>query len=418
MQILGSDFQTNLTRLILQDSSFLLNHRGVIDIALFEDSVEKVLVKECLFFFDKYNSTPSDKTMQSILTKRNYLAEEIEDSLDKYYTVPVIDSNFVCDFICDFVRRMAVRDALLTCSDMLEEGNCDEILEIIKKAVFKGSNTNTAGSVFWDQIEKVIESIDVQEQFIPTGIASLDSILGGGMVRGTLNVIITPPSRGKSTVLVNLGRMAVLSGYKVVHYSFELSEKIVQRRYVMSMLKMSKTEIKNKKFTAYDKMMNIANTTMRDSLLIKKFPANCISPGDVRRHISSIRNQFGFIPSLFIFDYADLIAPQKSMDIRRLEIESIYYDLRNIAEETNGVVWTASQTSKTWIDKDIITMEDVDECYKKAAASDTMISVNQTLAERRLTPQRARLFLTKARDDTSQVEIPICTDWSRSWIGE
>ncbi len=130
-----------------------------------------------------------------------------------------------------------------------------------------------------------------------------------------------------------------------------------------------------------------------------------------------MKNKHGFIPDLLLFDYADIMGSSKNYEQRRFEVEEIYYDLRNIAEEFNTANWTASQTNRGWSEKELTTMEDVDECYKKAAASDVMISSNQTLEEKKSHPQCARLFLTKNRDDESQVIIDILTDWSRAWIG-
>jgi replicative DNA helicase len=185
----------------------------------------------------------------------------------------------------------------------------------------------------------------------------------------------------------------------------------------MSMVKMSKQEMKLKKKTAYDRILNVAEKMINHSLIVKKFPANSCNPNDIRRHLSFVKNKFGFIPDLMVFDYADIMKSNKLYEERRFEIESIYYDLRNIAEEYNSVNWTASQTTRNWKEKDIIEIEDVDECYKKAAASDVIVSLNQTLEERRSHPQTARLFVSKNRDDESQVEIQIKTDWSKAWIG-
>ena len=416
MNVLTPEFQTSLTKAILQDHSFLPNYRSFIDKSLFKDDFEFVLVKYALSFFDKYKSTPSPGSLFNSIVKDGYVAEDL-DGMQSYYEDKVEDLDFIRDHVLDFIKKTRLRDVILNSNQLLDRGDYDSIYDSIKEVVFSHAGDDGIGSVFWEDKKSVLEQLDIVEPFIPTGINELDDVLNGGAIRGTLNVVITPPNRGKTTTLVNLGRNAVLQGRNVVHYTFELSERVINRRYFMSMTRMTKQELKKKKRTAYGKILDLAEGKLKQSLIVKKFPANMCTPNDARRHLNYRRNKYGFVPDLIIFDYADIMAASKRYTERRFEIESIYYDIRNIAEELNTVTWTASQTNRGWKEKEVVTVEDVDECYKKAAASDVMLSVNQTLEEKRGRPQTARLFLTKNRDDESEVEIEIQTDWSKAWMG-
>jgi len=417
MNTLSTEFQTDLTRTILQDHSFLSNYRTFIDRELFSDEFEFELVKYALIFFDKYQHTPSQGSLFNLMVNYGALPEEIEKGLTKYYTDKVRDIPYIKDHLFEFVKKTRLKEVILNSTRLLDRGDYDGIYEDIKKVVFSQSGEESVGSVFWADKKSVLEQLDIVEPYIPTGFNELDDLLNGGSVRGTLNIVITPPNRGKTTCLINIGRHAVLSGFNVLHYTFELSERIINRRYFMSMTRMSKKELKTKKRTAFSRILELADGMLQESLIVKKFPANMCTPNDVKRHLNLVKSRYGFIPDLIIFDYADIMAPNRGYTERRFEIESIYYDLRNIAEEQNTVAWSASQTNRGWVEKELITLEDIDECYKKAAASDVMMSVNQTLEEKRATPPAARLYVAKNRDDESQVEIDIMTDWSRAWIG-
>ena len=46
-----------------------------------------------------------------------------------------------------------------------------------------------------------------------------------------------------------------------------------------------------------------------------------------------------------------------------------------------------------------------------------IISINQTLEEKRAREQTARLFFAKNRDDESLMTVEIKTDWKRAFIG-
>ena len=53
----------------------------------------------------------------------------------------------------------------------------------------------------------------------------------------------------------------------------------------------------------------------------------------------------------------------------------------------------------------------------KAGIADVIISINQTMEEKRSRPQTARVFFAKNRDDESLVTREIMSDWSRAFIG-
>jgi replicative DNA helicase len=264
----------------------------------------------------------------------------------------------------------------------------------------------------------VLDTIDRTEKVVPTGMASIDNMLFGGTTRGTLNVIITPPNKGKSTFLINIGKYAALSGFKVVHYTFELSEDVINRRYFMSMVRMSKAELKSMKRTAFDRISRIAEKVASDSIIVKEYPAYCTTAATIRSHLHSVKNTRGFFPDLLIFDYADLMQSEERYKERRHELSSIYYGLRNLAKEFDAVSWTATQTNRTGNQGELITINDLAECFEKAAASDVMLSINQSLDDRRMHVPIARVFFAKSRDDASNESVEVLTDWQRSWIGD
>lgn len=417
MNILSPEFQTELLKVILQDHSFLQNYRNIISVDLFKDNIERELVRYTLNFFDKYNNTPAKNSLYNFMISDNFDIEDVKKETDYYYKEEIDNIEYIKDSTVDFVKKNKLKDVILKCGKLLEKSQYDEIYKSVKDIVYGFNTDDDIGDFFWESKKQVLEQIDLQEPFIPTGINELDDVMSGGAVRGTLNVIMAPPNRGKSTLLINIGKNAVLNGFKVIHYSFELSKAICKRRYFMSMTKMSKNELRTRKRTAYNKILDLAENIIEENLLIKKFPANVANCNDIRRHINSVVNKHNFIPDLILFDYADIMGILRPRDQKRLEIEETYYDLRNIAEELNTVNWTASQTNRGWKEKEFVTMEDFDESYKKAAASDVIISCNQTLEEKKSHPQCARLFVTKNRDDESQIEIDILTDWSKAWIG-
>lgn len=415
MDLLEPSFQTEVLRCILSDHSFLLNNRRNLSDDLFQDRSERELAQIVLEHYDKYRSMPSKTVVQTLLKKTPLKYDTLWDCAENVYSEPARDAIFVADNIRDFVTRSNVREVLINGMDYLKRGEYSAIYESLKKVMANIDSAGGIGEVFFTGAKNLIASFDRKEQFVSTGIYALDERMSGGGVRGTLNVILTPPNRGKTTTLVNIGKYAALQGYKVIHYTTELSAEATQRRYLMSLCRMSKKEIINKKRTAYERILEIASGIQNNNIIVKRYPSYSCTMKDCSDHINLIKNELGFVPDVGVFDYGALFKSEVKYDERRFELSHIYAAMRDLMGENNMVGWTAHQTNRGEIEEEVITYKGLAEDFNIAAIVDTIISVNQTLEEKR--DGDARLFLAKNRDDESLITVPIRVDWSRSWVG-
>ena len=75
-----------------------------------------------------------------------------------------------------------------------------------------------------------------KKETLSTGISTLDSLLGGGLDRGTSNLILGPAGTGKSTLAVRFAVSAAERGQKVAMYNFEESaENLIGRAEALGM---------------------------------------------------------------------------------------------------------------------------------------------------------------------------------------
>lgn len=417
MNLLNPEFQTSLTRAILQDHSFLKKHRNILHYNLFKDKLENEVIKYTISYFDKYNNTPSRNILIDFMSKDGFDIEDTNNKVGYLYDEKIKDITYISDSIRDFVKKTKLKDVLVNSVKLLDENKYDIIYRDVKNVITEFENEDDIGDLFWNSTKGVLQNLDVKGDYIPTGLHGIDEIISGGALRGTLNVVITPPNKGKTTFLVNIGKYAALNGFNVVHYTLELSSMITRRRYLMSMTRMSKQELKDRKRTAYDKILGLAKNITRESIIVKQYLSSSTTTKQVRSHIEQIRNRFGFIPDIAIFDYADLFKPTHRYEEKRHELAEIYSDLRSIAVDYNIAGWTASQTSKEGNKSELATINELAECFQKAAIADVIMSVNQTLEEKRSRPATARVFIAKNRDDESLITREIKTDWSRAFIG-
>jgi circadian clock protein KaiC len=67
------------------------------------------------------------------------------------------------------------------------------------------------------------EALDFKLEELSSGNEKLDKLIGGGLTRGTSNLILGPAGSGKSTLTARFATAAAARGQKVVLYSFEES---------------------------------------------------------------------------------------------------------------------------------------------------------------------------------------------------
>lgn len=415
MNNLHPEFQTELARAILQDHSFLPKYRKLLNHVLFKEREESEFIKHALTYFDEFKCTPSRNILLDYVSGKGYDIETLSEDTEYLYKKKANDITYIAKSLKDFTKKSKIRDSLIESMKLLEKSNYGEIHKKIKEAVIDYEGYDDIGNLFWEEGENVLKRLGSQENFIPTGIYELDENMSGGAIRGTENVIVTPPNKGKTTVLVNIGKYAVLNGFKVVHYTLELSAEIIIRRYMMSMCRMTKKMLVEKKKTAYDEILRLSEEVQKESLIVKRYKSTTCTVQELYNHLNSIRDKVGFIPDMVIVDYGDLLKPSRTYAEKRHELSSIYAELRDMADEFNLVLWTATQTNRQGNQDELITINELAECFDKAAIADVIISVNQTLEEKRA--GEARMFLAKNRDDESLISIPIETDWTKAHIG-
>jgi len=130
-------------------------------------------------------------------------------------------------------------------------------------------------------------------------------------------------------------------------------------------------------------------------LIIKEYPTKTASPSAIRKHLEKLKKQNRKI-DMIIVDYADLLRPVKTYKEKRNELESIYEDLRAIAQENRCPIWTASQTNRSGLNAEVVTMESISEAFNKCFVADFICSISRTIKDKN--SNQARMFIAKNRN--------------------
>ena len=108
---------------------------------------------------------------------------------------------------------------------------------------------------------------------ITTGWKDVDAIVGGGLGKSELGVVIAPTGAGKSMVLVHLGSNAVMEGKVVVHYTLELQDTVIANRYDSCITGYPLSDLRTFKDEIYEQIKDIDG-----KLIIKEYPTKSATP--------------------------------------------------------------------------------------------------------------------------------------------
>jgi replicative DNA helicase len=324
------------------------------------------------------------------LTKKNKkkyeLRDQYHDAIVDIMDADLTDSEYVKENMVKFGREQAMKLAILESADDLEKGDEDytKIEDRVAEAMRIGEDMSDLGTDYFEDAESRAEDYEKGTdgvKRIPTGMSGLDQVMNGGLGAGELGIVIAPPNRGKSFALINIGAGAVLEGYNVVHYTLEMPERQVANRYDNRMTKKDFGYLKENT-SAFLKSMESIQKHMKGKLVIKKYASNMCNINTIRSHLTRLKMEKNFVPDLIVIDYGDLVQPRRTYADKRFELESVYLDLRDLGEEYQCPVWSASQANRGALDKKVITIGDLAEAFNKANIADFMAALCQTVDEK------------------------------------
>ena len=402
----GKSFQEGLVQLIFEDRPFADQITEVLDIQFIELEYLRLFATLIVDYREKYETHPSVDIMLVLLRTEMDNEDEVVQSQTREYfakihTKELTDIKYIKETALDFCRKQNLKEAMMESVGLLQKCSFDEISTVINNALKLGSDNNFG----YDYLK------DFEARFVPkyrkpvtTGWPEIDTITGGGLGKSELGVVIAPTGAGKSMALVHLGTQAIKEGKTVVHYTLELQDTVVASRYDSCLTGYPLSDIINFEEEIYEAIGDVDG-----SLIVKEYPTKSATTNTVRSHLSRLIKR-GIKPGLVIVDYADLLKPVIVRKEKRNELESIYEDLRGLSTEFKCPIWTASQTNRSGLSAEVITMEQISEAFNKCFVADFIFSISRTIEDKQ--NNQGKMFIAKNRNGPDGIIYPIFMDTS------
>ena len=366
----GPSFQIKVLSSLLTHKNFLINIYDVLNADDFNSQSNKWIVQEIIRYYDKYHTTPSLDILKVEVKKieNEVLQVSVKEQLREAYKSSDEDLEYVQEEFSTFCKNQQLKKALLNSVDLLKAGDYDSIKIMIENAMKAGQDKNIGHEYVKDLESRYRED---NRNPIPTPWEDFNSLLQGGLGDGDFGLIFGNPGGGKSWCLVALGGYAVRMGYNVLHYTLELGEDYVGRRYDAFFTKIPVNKIKDNKDRVEEVIPQIPG-----KLIIKEFPTGKTTVNTIESHIKKSID-LDVKPDLILIDYVDLLTSKRRTVDRKMEIDDIYTSTKGLARELNLPIWSVSQVNRAGAKDDIIEGDKAAGSYDKLMITDFCLSLSR-----------------------------------------
>ncbi len=409
------NFQEKIVQAMIMDRVWAAQFAEVLDINYFQLAYLRLVADRYMSYQKEFKEFPSQELLKTLIvddlrTEKDLLIkQQVQSFLVKVAKNENLgDLPYVKEKSLAFCKRKGLEIALDKSVHLIATDEYDKVVTVIKEALAAGMATNPGLSLEADIAARYTESA---RHAIKTGIPELDNrrILNGGLGAGEIGTVVALSGHGKSHILIQFGAEAIKMGKNVVHYSFELRERIVGIRYDSYLCEIPSLECYNH----IDKIKEhyTSNKEGYGKLIIKEFPTRSATVVTLRNHIERLALD-GFKPDLVLVDYSGIMRSTEKYDLPRMELQRIFEELRGLAQELDVPIWTATQSNKEAANAEFIDMTNMAESYGQSHACDVILGFHRK-AELKVTGYGS-LYIAKNRAGMDGIQFKVHLDTAQS----
>lgn len=401
-------FEERIVQALIVDHRWAEQMIEVLDLNYFNIEYLKELTGIYFDYYKKESAFPSFNLLKTITNDldNKVLKSQLDEYFKKIAREPMNgDLGYIKETSLDFCKRRSLAMALEKSLDLIEKKKYEQIMPEVQKALMAGSDRDV-GHIFLEQLDKRMES--VKRNPIPTPWEEMNKIMNGGLSGGELGVIMAGTGVGKSQTLVDMGQHQAKQGYNVAHYTFELGDIYVGKRYDARISGIPFDNLLDNVDRVKESLGEI-----KGNIVIKGFPVKSVTVLGIKNHIQQLVLR-DMRPDIILIDSADLMKSTRTYKDKRLEEESIYEDVRALAQELDIPIWTVTQSNREGLDLDVITLKNVAECIGKAFIADFFVTMTRQKENTFVTV--GNFFIAKSRIGLDGMRFPILVTTALSKI--
>jgi len=375
-------------------------------------------------YYEEFKEQPSEdefleeyKLFMSLDKNRNLPEEEHMDVVNDVMKIGRKgDFEYVQKKVVAFARYQAAKHILIGTAKKRKlklKVDTEGIIGELQKSLLIGEDQEKLGSFYKETFkERLTKKVDKMrwDLAIPTNLEKLNEILGGGIVPGEVGIIMGPMKRGKTGVVVNFVKGALMMGHGVVHYCLEASEEETQFLYDVSISGVSKDEVnvleKQRREAKLEEIKRAVSNffgeyTGAGRLLVKELTV--CSALTIETHLNKLRIVEDFKPDLLVVDYLGLlkcadknIRFEGSSGGKYVMLGEIVKELIRVAKRMNCAIWLLHQTTRKSFQKLKVDMDDSGDSIIPMQDAHIILTINPEYIKEKF---RAKEILEENEDE-------------------
>ena len=348
--------------------------------------------KDILKLYRAHVEEVTDESLQdNILTFIEKIAKDFESQ-------KTFNDDYAIQQAIQYLKSRSLKNFSEDIDSFITTGDIDKAEALITKYRKVEKNSGEGVSIL-DDSEIVLNAFTEEQDKLFVFDGAFGRLVGD-IHREDFVAFLAPMKAGKTFQLIDCGIEALKNGLNVVFFSLEMSRTNMIKRIWKALSGQvtedteltipyfaedgSKWVIENK--TTLKKASSILEIEKKQKSLKRMFrggsfkvfaePAYSLTVESLETKLDDLAHD-GFMPDVIIIDYADIMMPSDRNSELRNQLDGIWKRLRAMAQKRKAVVFTASQTNRGAISREV-EAEDIAEDIRKLAHVTSMVSISKT----------------------------------------
>ena len=355
----------------------------------FHDDVEKVVFKELIKFFAKYNSLPTLEAIQIALNSKSNLTEshfEGAEAITKeiWQTDELPSEDWMHENTEKFCKDKAVYNAVMDSIGIIDDDGTEKdrgsIPDILSKALAV-SFDEYVGHDYIKDSESRFEFYHKSEERIPFDLDLMNKITNGGLPRKTLNVCLAGTGVGKSLFMCHSAAANLMAGLNVLYITMEMAEERIAERIDANLMNTKIDDLYSLSKDKFGRKISNINKKTTGRLVVKEYPTGAANTNHFRHLIDELKMKKNFKADIIFIDYLNICGSSRVKNTQANSytiIKSVAEELRGFAVEQNVPLVTATQTTRSGFDSSDVGLTDTSESFGVPATADLMFALIST----------------------------------------
>lgn len=400
--------QKQILAYLVQVPHILDQHRTYIRPELFENPLYSNLVRLVLNFYDLYGGPPS---ADSLMTQADWWLDDhpdlqieqpryIKAAQDIFTPLPEADQAFVCQNLEAWIRHTLVTQAVFDSASKAAAGNYQDAVRNLEEAVNFALQKQQSANTLWEQFQHLDYTETEKTAPVPTGWASIDNDLDGGLRGSEVAAIAAVAGAGKSMILLNIARGAMEANRRALMITLELSQKKYMRRMdsCISGIPYKELKFKDKQMEALGKLEEWRARYPNASFRCEHFPMGGLTIKQLDQYLYRL-SQTAPMPEVLLIDYCDILASGNKYNSLYEDQTAIIRDTVGLGQKWDLPLWTAIQLNREGYDQKEPGMSKLAGSIDKARVLDALAAKCQTKDERQTHEMRLKFIKMRSNED-------------------